>query len=397
MSVLTRRASTHEERRMDVMTTRWSARSGWSTPLPSWNGPSTLVLVFGDAELLDGDAPCGAALREVVDLHPTSVVVGCSTAGQVMGADLSDDALTVCVARFATSRLALETAPVSAGASGAVGLELGRRLRSGGDDLAWVLVLADGVEVNGSALAGGLADGAGDGVLITGGLAGDGDRFTRTWVLVDGRPAASSACAVGVYGADLQVGSGSQGGWSTMGPERTVTRSTGTELLELDGQPALDLYRDYLGDRASGLPGTALLFPLQVRTPAQPDRELVRTVLGTDDRARSLTFAGDVPEGSVAQLMRTTTGDLLSAAGRAAARAALPPGAPALALAVSCVGRRLLLGRRTEDELDAVIDELDDDAALVGFYAYGELSPASASGCDLHNQTMTVTTVRELV
>lgn len=380
---------------MDVVTTRWSARDGWSTPLPGWDGPATLVLVFGDADLLDDDAPCGPALREVVAAHPASVVAGCSTAGQVLGADLADGTLTVAVVRFHRSRLVLETAAVSAGASGAVGLDLGRRLHRAGPDLAWVLALADGTEVNGSALAAGLADGAGPGVLVTGGLAGDGDRFTRTWVLVDGRPTGSSACAVGVYGTDLQVGSGSRGGWSVMGPERRVTRSRGAELLELDGRPALDLYRDYLGERASGLPGTALLFPLQVRTPAQPDRELVRTVLGTDDTARSLTFAGDVPEGSVAQLMRTTTEDLLDAAGSAAAEASRPSGGTALALAVSCVGRRLILGRRTEDELDAVLDELGGAAELVGFYSYGELSPAGASGCDLHNQTMTVTVVGE--
>ncbi|MEH3079347.1 MAG: FIST C-terminal domain-containing protein [Quadrisphaera sp.] len=380
---------------MDVVTARWTARSGWSTRLPDSDGPSTLVLLFGDSDLLDGGSAAAAAVREVVGAHPTSVVVGCSTAGQVLGGELADEALTVCVVSFSASRVALETSPVTAGTSAQVGRDLGRGLRARGDDLAWVLVLADGLDVNGTALAGGLADGAGDGVLVTGGLAGDGDRFERTWVLVDGRPVAASACAVGVYGSGVEVGSGSRGGWSALGPERSVTRSEGSVLLELDGRPALDLYREYLGERAQGLPGTALLFPLQVRAPQQPDRELVRTVLGVDDETRSMTFAGDVPQGSVVQLMRTTTGDLVQAAGEAAAGAALPAGAPVLALAVSCVGRRLLLGRRTEDELDAVADQLGEGDALVGFYSYGELAPAGRTGCDLHNQTMTVTLLRE--
>lgn len=380
---------------MDVVTARWTARNGWNPRLPDWDGPSTLLLVLGDSDLLDGTGDASAALREVVDAHPRSVVVGCSTAGQVVGAEVADGGLTACVVRFATSRLALEASAVTAAGSAEVGRELGQRLRSRGDDLAWVLVLADGLDVNGSALAGGLAGGAGDGVLVTGGLAGDGDRFERTWVLVDGRPVAASATAVGVYGADVQVRASSRGGWSPLGPQRSVTRAEGSLLLELDGRPALDLYREYLGDRAQGLPGTALLFPLQVRTPQRPDRDLVRTVLGVDDAARSMTFAGDVPEGSVAQLMRTTTGDLVDAAGDAAAAAALPAGPPVLALAVSCVGRRLLLGRRTEDELDAVVDRLGGDDQVVGFYSYGELSPAGSTGCDLHNQTMTLTLLRE--
>lgn len=380
---------------MDVVTARWTARGGWSTRLPDWDGPSTLVVVLGDSDLLEGVTEAAAALREVVDAHPRSVVVGCSTAGQVLGSELADDALTVSVTRFRTSRVVVETAAVTALTSEEVGRGLGLRLRELGDDLAWVLVLADGLDVNGSALAGGLSDGAGDGVLVSGGLAGDGDRFQRTWVLVDGRPATASASAVGVYGPDVEVRAGSEGGWSPLGPERLVTRAQGSVLLELDGRPALDLYREYLGDRAQGLPGTALLLPLQVRTPDQPDRELVRTVLAVDDPARSLTFAGDVPEGSTAQLMRTTTSDLVRAAADAADAAALPAGGPVLALAVSCVGRRLILGRRTEDELDAVLDRLRDDDALVGFYSYGELSPAGRTGCALHNQTMTLTLVRE--
>ena len=31
----------------------------------------------------------------------------------------------------------------------------------------------------------------------------------------------------------------------------------------------------------------------------------------------------------------------------------------------------------------------------IGFYSYGEISPYTTGSCDLHNQTMTLTTVTE--
>jgi hypothetical protein len=258
-----------------------------------------------------------------------------------------------------------------------------------------VFVLSDGIMVNGSSLAEGLTAGTGGSVVITGGLAGDGSRFERTWVLVDGRPQASYVTAIGLYGTALELGYGSHGGWTVMGPERVITRSEGNVLLELDGHPALELYKSYLGDRAAGLPATALLFPLALRVGGAVDRELVRTILGVDESRQSMTFAGDVPQGSTAQLMRGTTERLVDAAQVAAASARLPGDQPSLAIAVSCVGRRLYLGQRVEDELEAVTSGLGSGCDLVGFYSYGELSPVSAGTCDLHNQTMTITVFRE--
>jgi hypothetical protein len=376
---------------MDKFTARWTPASGWSASLPAWDGPGTLVMVFGGSELLDDDAP----LRAVVAAFPGSAVIGCSTSGEILGSGILDGSVTVAVARFERTVLALETEPVLGPDSAEVGRAIGTRLLARGEDLAAVFVLSDGIVVNGSALAAGLTEGTEGKAVITGGLAGDCSRFERTWVLVDGHPAVSSVTAVGLYGAELEVGYGSNGGWTVLGPERVITRSEGNVLLELDGQPALELYKSYLGDRVSGLPATALLFPLAVRAPGAVDRELVRTVLGVDEARQSMTFAGDVPEGSTAQLMRGTSERLVDAAQLAAVSARLPGDAPSLAVAVSCVGRRLYLGQRVEDELEAVVAGLGAHCGVVGFYSYGELSPVSAGTCDLHNQTMTITVFRE--
>jgi hypothetical protein len=376
---------------MELFTACWNSTSGWSSPLPGWDGPGTLVLVFGSSDLLDDDTP----LRAVSDAFPRSAVIGCSTSGEILDAGVDDGSLAVAVARFERTVVALEIEPVSQSSSAEVGRMVGKRLRERGGDLAAVFVLSDGIDVNGSRLAEGLAAGTGGSAVITGGLAGDGSRFERTWVLVDGRPQVSYVTAIGLYGTALEVGYGSDGGWTVLGPERVITRSEGNVLLELDGHPALELYKSYLGHRAAGLPATALLFPLAVRAGGAGDRELVRTILGVDESRQSMTFAGDVPQGSTAQLMRGTTERLVDAAQSAAVSARLSGDEPSLAIAVSCVGRRLYLGQRVEDELEAVTSGLGPNCGLVGFYSYGELSPVSAGTCDLHNQTMTITVLRE--
>jgi hypothetical protein len=212
-----------------------------------------------------------------------------------------------------------------------------------------------------------------------------------------GAPVSGQVAILGLYGDQLTVGYGSQGGWDPFGPERVVTRSKANVLYELDGQPALALYKRYLGDHAKDLPSSALLFPLSLKL--EDGSEVVRTILGVDEATASMTFAGDVLEGQQVRLMMANFDRLVDGAVGAAratqpATAAAP--APTLALLVSCVGRKLVLSQRAEDELEAVRTTLGRGPELVGFYSYGEISPFSAHArCELHNQTMTITTLSE--
>jgi hypothetical protein len=268
--------------------------------------------------------------------------------------------------------------------------------------LCGVFVLSDGLAVNGSELVKGLNSALPSNVVITGGLAGDGDRFQRTWVIRNGQAESAIITAIGFYGDSLHITHGSQGGWDSFGPERRVTRSQGNILYELDGRPALTLYKEYLGERASGLPATGLLFPLSIRHDTTDSRSLVRTILAVEEADQSMTFAGDIPQGSLARLMRANFDRLLNGASMAAnqARQSVAPG-PVLAIAISCVGRRLVLGERSEEETEITLENLPADARQIGFYSYGEISPHAsaemATGpCDLHNQTMTLTTFSEV-
>jgi hypothetical protein len=200
-----------------------------------------------------------------------------------------------------------------------------------------------------------------------------------------------------LYGSRLKVGFGSLGGWDSFGPERVVTRSKANVLYELDGRSALGLYRQYLGEQANGLPATGLLFPLSIRTRAD-ETPVVRTILSIDEEAQSLTFAGDIPEGAYARLMNANFDRLIAGAAGAARTSyqAIGSTAPGLAILISCVGRKLVLKQRIEEEVEAVRKVLGAHAVLTGFYSYGEISPFTPGArCELHNQTMTITTLSE--
>jgi hypothetical protein len=298
--------------------------------------------------------------------------------------------------QFRKTRLATAYAPVRTAAdSTRAGELIAEQLAA--PDLKAVFVLSDGLQVNGSDLVAGINGRLGQNVVVTGGLAGDGTAFKRTWVLREGQPKSATVAAVGFYGDAVRVGHCSRGGWDPFGPERKVTRSVGNVLYELDGKPALALYKQYLGDRAAGLPATALLFPLSIRQDAKAEKALVRTILAVNEQDQSMTFAGDVPQGSLAQLMRANFDRVVAAAGASAIEAGKRSGeGDQLQIAISCVGRRLILGERTEDELEAAAECLQPNDVQVGFYSYGELSPFSVGQCDLHNQTMTITSIREV-
>ena len=372
----------------------WRQGSGWSAGADDPEHVQ-LVLYFGSR----GDLENEQRYLELRAHFPEAHIVGCSTGGQIRGDEVFDDEIAAVALSFRATRLRLASEGVAAaGFSRRAGEALGRKLAA--DDLSAIFVLSDGLNVNGSDLVAGIAGMVGSAVPVTGGLAGDGPRFQATLVGADCPPRDHLVAAVGFYGDAVQIGFGSAGGWDVFGPRRRVTRSSGNVLYELDGEPALDLYERYLGEEdAKGLPSTALLFPLRVYEPDRPDHDIVRTILSIDREARSMTFAGDVPEGWVAQLMRGHFDRLAAGAATAARKAvgdAHRPAGEQVALLVSCIGRRLLMGQSTADEVEATAPELGDNVKRIGFYSYGEISPHAVSGfCQLHNQTMTITTISE--
>jgi hypothetical protein len=378
---------------MKIEQNHWTEKNGWYTP--SMNGISDkaqLVLVFGDNSLLKQEE----YLQQIRQFFPNGRIIGCSTAGEIIGSQVFDNSLTVTGVFFEKTRLQfVETTLNGMDESFDAGRRLGQSFDPEG--LAHVFVLSDGLNVNGSALAMGLRNKLPDRVAVTGGLAGDQDRFSETVVFLDSVSKKNNIAAIGFYGDSLQVGYGSKGGWDSFGPDRLVTRSQANILYELDGQPALELYKKYLGDQAKGLPATGLLFPLSLALNGG-DKRLVRTILAVNDNEGSMTFAGDVPEGCYARLMKANFEGLVRGAAESAQQSrTIGSPSPELAMLVSCVGRKLVLKQRIDEEVEGVQDTLGANTALTGFYSYGEICPVGPNDrqAELHNQTMTITTFSE--
>ncbi|KHF25516.1 FIST signal transduction protein [Solemya velum gill symbiont] len=379
---------------MEFSLHRYTVEEKWDHPLDSaMDSPQTLIVVFVTAR------PEEELCSELAGIHvsfPNSVVVGCSSSGEIYGEVLSDDSIIAAVIHFADTRLKLVHSEITdAEHSFDVGTSVAEQLLA--PDLAAVFTLTDGLKVNGSAYVEGLNHILPDDVIITGGLAGDCDRFERTWLLYDGKCKTGRVVAVGLYGDAVRVAHGSRGGWDLLGPDREVTYSVGNVLYTMDNQPALEVYKKYLGERAEDLPATGLLFPLAIRNENDDDHDTVRTILAVDEQKQSIIFAGDIPEGSHVKLMRANFDRLVDGAAEAAEQLDMTgyENGPAICLAISCVGRRLVLGPRVEEELEAVKEVLPAGAGVIGYYSYGEISPLASGRCDLHNQTMTLTLIWE--
>lgn len=372
---------------------RWTSAHGWTPHSPGVLRDASLVLAFGSRDVLKRDG----ALQTVCAAYPQARVVGSSTSGEILGTEVTDESLVVTALRFdSSSSIAVREAIHSAQESFGVGERLAQAIPHRG--LVHAIVFSDGSNVNGSELVAGIAAHLPPHVPLTGGLAGDADRFQETYVIWDGVAEQHTIVLLGLYGKNLRVGFGSLGGWDSFGAERRITRSRGNILYELEGLSALGLYKTYLGAHAQGLPATAFLFPLSVRTPDHPNG-VVRTILAVNETDQSMTFAGDVPEGGYARLMKANFGRLIDGAEGAARTSyeALGSVEPELALLISCVGRKIILKQRVEDEVEAVREVLGAHTALTGFYSYGEISPQTPGvKCELHNQTMTITALREV-
>ena len=368
---------------MKVSVVSWDDASADAGQLNFTVSPD-LIIYFGDGEILEN------AHNQLQSVAPDAILLGCSSAGQI--ASNSIDGLTFVAAAIEFSSTKVKAASCQIGAdigSAEAGENIAQQLKS--DDLACIILLSDGTMTNGSDLAKSISKVVGADVVVLGGLAADGDQFDKTLVGLNAELATGQVAAVGLYGADIHVGYSSQGGWRPFGPQRIITKSDGNILYELDGEPALDLYEKYLGDEAADLPASGLLFPLQISESNVENSETTRTILNINREDKSLIFAGNMPEGAVAQLMKATHEGLVAGAEQAALEAVEQQAAGQLALMITCVGRRLVMKQRTEEEVDAAGRVLGQDMPRIGFYSYGEICPRIVGGVPkLQNQTMTI-------
>lgn len=378
---------------MKIEQTKWTDADGWTPHLPGTLGEETqLVILFGSTDIIKNEVQ----FHVIKNAYPNAILWGGSTSGEIFQTQVLDDSLIATAVRLEKTSIKTACTDISSQPNSyASGKYLANQLCYEG--LAHILVLSDGLRVNGSELVAGFSENLCKAITVTGGLCGDGDKFKETYVVCNGVSRKGVVSVLGLYGDDIKVSYGSLGGWDPFGPERLITKSDGNILYEFDNKSALELYKKYLGDHSKELPASGLLFPLSIRL-SESDEGVVRTILGIDEEKQSMTFAGDVPVGSYARLMKANFDRLIDgASGAAKACEAITERQHDLAILISCVGRKMVLKQRIEEEVEAVKDVLGNKTALCGFYSYGEISPFNPSAkCEFHNQSMTITTITEL-
>ena len=360
---------------------------------PKLDSQQTLVLIFGASEFFDNDQ----AIQDLIKHYPSSHILGCSTAGEIHNQDILDNSLTVSVTRFDHTSMKHLSVPISTPEEVEKAIsEIANQLAT--PDLQGIFMLGSGLDVNFASIVREIQKSLGQDIPITGGVSGDGSRFERTWVLHDGKPTENMLTLVGFYGEAINIGYGSKGGWQPSGVPMMITKAKDNILYELNGRSALQWYKFQLRKYDVQLPAAALFFPLAIRQSVNDKNYIVRTILNIDEETGGLIFAGEIKERFFAHFMTATTKQLINGAQSAARDINMNKiiSSKPLSIAVSCVGRRLVLEENVTDELKSVLEILPCDTHQVGFYSYGEICPSMNSGFSaLHNQTMTLTLISE--
>nr|WP_309760619.1 FIST N-terminal domain-containing protein [Flavobacterium sp.] len=368
------------------------AHTGWRYIQEKVSLKNPLVLVFGNRYLLEKSE----VLQDIRNEFPYEHLVFGSTSGEISGSSVNDDSIAVVAIEFEKSTFVVKRENILDYNIDAK--QLGEHLynQMPKEDLKHLFVLSEGSFVNGSSLIAGLESNLLSGLSITGGMCGDDARFEKTLASYKEDPKEGEVVLIGFYGSTLEISYASYGGWIPFGPERVITKAEGNILYEIDGQPALDLYKKYLGDKSSELPQASLLYPLNV-TPHGKKEPVVRTILNIDNDAQSMILAGDAPVNSRVQLMMASVDGIAQGAFSAAKYGIKNrTTAPELALLVSCIGRKLVMNQRVEEEIEHVREVIGLQVPIAGFYSYGEMAPFNGeTACELHNQTMTLTLISE--
>ncbi|MEM6838904.1 MAG: FIST N-terminal domain-containing protein [Cyanobacteria bacterium P01_C01_bin.120] len=366
--------------------------NGWSKPFPDLDSDNTLIVVFAAHEYCDSPEP----LKELRQAFPKSKIIGCSTPVVVCDGGLREGAIAVGIIRFKNTQIRLSYTSVQGFAeSRTAGQHLGKQLAD--ENLKGVLIFSDGVTTEATDLVRGLQEMLPSDVTIAGGLA-SGHTLDDTWMLCDGELKRFYACAVGFVGNTVELTRATGGGWRLVGGECQATRTAGRTLFELDGEPANAVYQRQIGCNAGfGLHESSTRYPLTLRLP-DLEMQIVRDINSVDEASGALELAGDIPEGVMVQVMTTTEDEILDGVDEAIERLrskTILPKHNALAVYVSCAGRRAVLLEKTNEEAALAHDGLGQGIHQIGMYAFGEISTTSSGPPHVHNETITIGLIRE--
>lgn len=336
----------------------------------------------------------GELVQGVYESVGTQNVVGCTSAGEISCEGYGYNSAVL--GGFVSDQVDVHVAFVD---------EIARDSERAGEILAaslpggvhFVQLFSDALKGNGCALLRGMTRVLGDATVIGGGAAADNMRFCHTLQFFGPSIHTGAAVAMGFSGR-FRLGMGVRSGWSPIGIAKRVTRAAGNVVYELNHQPALEVYRRFLGKHVDKLPAVGAEYALGLvdnyGTMGLDDYCLMRASLAVNHQDGSILYGGEVPQGAMVRFTCCDSNSLLEAAGGAgrAAVAELSGSTPVMAFFYSCLARKVMLGRRTPEETEMVRQILGRSIPILGFYTFGEYGRiAIGKPSVLHNETAAVT------
>ncbi|QTA81405.1 FIST domain-containing protein [Desulfonema limicola] len=335
-------------------------------------------------------------INGIADAVSTLNIIGCTGAGEI--ADSGFSTKSIVLGGIAMDQAGFEIVSaknLSRDSEGA-----GRKLAASfSSKVRYVQLFSDGITGNGCALLRGISSILGEDIPITGGTAGDAGKFKKSWQFAGREILTDAAAAIGFTG-DFKVGTGIQSGWSPIGLPKKVTRSSGNILYELNNEPALKVFKRFLGKHADKLPAVGVEYPLgfygKCKNSDKDEYFLLRATMAVNHEQGSIAFAGEIPEGTMVHLTCGDKASLLDASEKAARLALdeLGEAEPVMAFFYSCMARKTLLGQRTKEEFERVNKILGGNIPLLGFYSFGEYCRIKPGGpCMLHNESAAISII----
>ncbi len=359
--------------------------------------PPQLVIAFASAEIDPAEALAG--LRAGL---PEARIVGCSSYAEINSREALSGSLTAMGLCFPEG-IEFQTFAHTTGADPfEAGVSFAREVASFDPNL--LILFPDGLAYNSTRLLLGIQSVLGQRFPIIGGIAADDARFERTYQFHDDRCLTAAVVGVALKGR-VEVVTAARCGWRPVGATRTATKVVdGNVLLELDGQPALSLYRQFLGERWAEMPSVGVEFPVGIvgggelgsqRMDGDGEILLLRAIKAIDEEQQAIVFGGDLPEGARVRMSRATKDDVIAGANEAGDEVAARMPEPSFALVFDCMARKVALGPRYKEEVHHTFARLGAELPKVGFHTFGELSPVSGVTMH-HDETFTIALIRAI-
>lgn len=328
------------------------------------------------------------AITQILD-EKEILIFGATSSGEFIDREIEEESIVMMLLDINKKYFRVCLAETGDGAT----REAGKRIGLAGVQTfkkAAFIVASGGVSADGEMVVRGIEDGAGEGVTIFGGLAGDDLNMTGTYVFTNHKATDNGVVAILIDEEKVSIKGIATSGWKPVGTVRTVTKSEGNVVYTIDNEPALDIVIKYLGISPSefnkvndAIINFGVYFPIQILRENAPP--VMRTAMLANLEDRSFICAGSVAQGSKIRFSLPPDFDVIDEVVSDCIEVKKElPDADAMVF-FSCKARHLTLGPMIGEEIDAVKKMWDKP--MVGFFCYGEMGKARTGKHEFHNST----------